>query len=67
MSRTESIGKLVVDYVPYRRGQLLLEFLGLASGAALVWWFIVWLKRSLLMPLLGIAAAALRLGPRWPL
>ena len=59
VSKTDSLGKTIVDYVPYRRGQLLLKLVLVGSGAAVLWFIMKQIEPHILVPILGIGALIL--------
>ena len=59
VSKTDLLGKTIVDYVPYRRGQLLLKLLPAGFGAAVLWFIMKQIEPHILVPILGIGALIL--------
>jgi hypothetical protein len=59
VSKPDSLGKTIVDYVPYRPGQLLLKLLLSGFGAAVLWFIMTRIEPHIPVPILGVGALIL--------
>ena len=56
-----SLGATIIEYSPYRRGRLAVQFLFAGSGAAALWFLMKWIEPSVFIPLLALVAVPLSL------
>jgi hypothetical protein len=61
VSQPDTLGKTIVDYVPYRRSPLWLKLLFVGSGAAALWFVMKQIEPHMLVPLLSVGALTLSL------